>query len=166
MSAADEEELAAILAAAGARDGAEFLAKAAAHREYSQKMTETRAALDSLLRGEDRAAWEEKGLALARAEAAAGAELKAAAEAAAGLEPEVIAKYRQELASLDVAALENEATAARSACEQHQKSMARRDPWEIETGLTLLESALVENRKRAEAVRLAIEVLGEAVAEV
>lgn len=162
---AEEAEFVALLTAAGCGSVEEFEARAARFEELRRRLAELKAARDSLLRGKDVRAWEEEELALAREEAAARAALLAAEEKAAGLDPAAVARYREELAACDLAALERRYAEAASAYEQHLKS-AMTDAWEVETGLALAEEALIRNGRRIEAIRLAVEVLEEAIAEV
>lgn len=162
----EEAELTAMLAAAGCGTPEEFAERAAFLSERQRWLAEARSVRDSLLRGKTRAAWEEEEIALAREESVAKAVLDQAEVRAAGLDPIAIARYREELAALDLTALERAVAEAKSACDQHAKSSLQRDPWEIETGLALTQAALAENAARAEAVRLALEVLEQAVAEV
>lgn len=163
---AEENELSALLAAAGCATPEEFAERAAFFGERRSWLKEALAARDSLLRGRTLAAWAEEELVLAQAEAVAKAALDEAEKKAAGLDPVLIAGYREELAALDLPGLETAAAEARSACEQHARSTRRMDPWEVETGLALVEENLAENARRAAAVRLALEALGQAVAEV
>ncbi|MGQ9779679.1 MAG: AAA family ATPase [Bacillota bacterium] len=160
-----EAELNALLAAAGCKTPAEFEEKAARFEELQKRLAERKAARDSLLRNKERKAWEEEELELAREAAAAKAVLLEAEKKAAGLDPATIARYREELAAADLVALERRFIEAKSAHEQHLKS-AMTDAWEVETEIALLEEALARNRRRAAAIRLAMEVLEEAIAEV
>ena len=163
---AEEEELAALLAEAGCATPAEHEERAGTLREGQNRLEQAKEVRDSLMRGRTLADWEEEEMALARDEATARAAMAQAEAAAAGLEAALIARYREELAALDLPGLEREALSAAAAHEQHGASAQRRDPWEIETGLALAEQALARNRQRAEAIRLAMELLGQAVAEV
>jgi len=163
---AEEKELAALLATAGCRDEAEYIAKTRLWRELQGKLVEARAGRESLLRNRDRMVLEEQESALARVESAAASVLQEAERLAAGLDPVAIARYREELSGLDPSALEKRAAGAAAAREQHQKTGMKYDPWEVETGLALAEQELARNKSRAGAARLAMEVLEQAITEV
>ncbi|MGE5598905.1 MAG: AAA family ATPase [Bacteroidota bacterium] len=165
-ASADENELSALLTAAGCASPEEFVERASFLGERQGWLKEARAALDSLLRGRTDAEWAAEELALAQEEAVAKAVLDEAAGKAAGLDPVAVAGYREELAAVDLPALEKAVAETRGACDQHIRSARRRDPWEVETGLALAREALADNARRAAAARLAIEALSQAVAEV
>ncbi|NLG83615.1 MAG: AAA family ATPase [Firmicutes bacterium] len=161
----EEAELNALLAAAGCRNPTEFMEKAGRFEELQKRLAERKAVRDSLLRGKEMKAWEEEERELARQVAVAEAVLQEAQKKAVGLDPATIARYREELAAADLAALERRFIEAQTAHEQHLKS-AMSDAWEVETEIALLEEALARNRRRATAIRLAMEVLEEAISEV
>ena len=148
--AVDEEaELSALLAAAGCLETQDYETKARTWGELRRRLEEARTIGRSLMRDKSRPAWEESELDLARQEAVAKAVLSEAEKAAAGLDPVAVARYREELAHLDLAALEREAAAAAAALAQHRQSGVRHDQWEIETGLALAETSLGRNRRRS-----------------
>lgn len=162
----EEEELAGILSAAGCRAPEEYERQSLAWDGLRQRLQEARSVHAALLGQRSMRDLEEAELALAREEAAARAALDEAGRAAAGLEAAGMARLRQEYAGLDLDALEKEAALAARACEQHRESAMRRDSWEVEAGLAVAEARLADNLRRAEAIRLAIAFLEQAVAEV